>query len=129
MTPAPLPFPPVRRNWSRAWSYFTRASRLKCSHCGTKPMFIPLRQTRSLRDWFTPLDGCPRCGYAYEREVGYFLMAIWAVGYGFGSLFGLAIYLTLETYFDVSIATVLIATLLPVFAFAILFARDRKSVV
>lgn len=90
-------------------------------------MFIPLRRTRSLHDWFTPLDGCPRCGYAYEREIGYFLMAIWAVGYGFGSLFGLAVYLTLETYYKVSLPTIMIATILPVVVFALLFARHAKA--
>ncbi len=122
--------PSEPRPWSmgrRAWRYFVRASRLSCPHCGTKPMFIPLRQTRSLHDWFTPLDGCPRCGYAYEREIGYFLMAIWAIGYGFGSMFGLTIYLILETYYDVSMTTLLLATLLPVFIFALGFARHAKA--
>jgi hypothetical protein len=51
-------------------------------------MFVPVARTRSLRDWFAPLDGCPRCGYAYDREDGYFLMATWGVHYftiaGFG---------------------------------------------
>ena len=54
---------------------------------------------RSLRDWFTPLDGCPRCGYPYEREPGYYLMSIWAINYGVGSIVGLAIYGLLEWKF------------------------------
>lgn len=90
-------------------------------------MFVPFLQTRSLHDWFTPLDGCPRCGYAYERELGYFLMAIWAVGYGFGALFGLAIYLYLETHYQLSIATLLGATLAPTFVFVMFFARHAKA--
>ena len=90
-------------------------------------MFIPLTKTRSLTDWFTPLDGCPRCGYAYEREIGYFLLAIWAIGYGCGSMLGLAIYLVLETYYSVSITTLLLATLVPVFLFAMAFARHAKA--
>lgn len=121
--PAPAPWSAGRR----AWRYFARASRLSCPHCGTMPMFVPLRDTRSLSEWFTPLDGCPRCGYAYEREMGYFLLAIWAVGYGFGSLLGLVIYLVLETYYDVSMTTLLLATLLPVFCFAMGFARHAKA--
>lgn len=127
---AALPPVPDLRPWSarrRAWRYFVRASRLSCPHCGTKLMFIPLRETRGLRDWFTPLDGCPRCGYAYEREIGYFLLAIWAIGYGCGSLLGLAIYLILETYYDVSMTALLVATLLPVFVFAMAFARHAKA--
>jgi len=111
----------------RLWLYFSRASRLRCPHCGSKPMFVPLRQTRSLHDWLTPLDGCPLCGYAFEREVGYFLMAIWAVGYGFGALLGLAIYLYLEVNFRLSITTLLIATLAPVLVFGVLFARHAKA--
>ncbi len=111
----------------RLWLYFSRASLLRCPHCGTKPMFVPLRRTRSLHDWFTPLDGCPRCGYAYEREIGYFLMAIWAVGYGFGALFGLGIYLYLEVNYRFSIATLLAGTLAPVFIFVLLFARHAKA--
>ncbi|MDB5295711.1 MAG: hypothetical protein JWO31_1694 [Phycisphaerales bacterium] len=55
------------------------------------PVFRPLRRTRSLYDWFTPLDGCPRCGYAYEREDGYFLMAVWGVQYGVVALVGLGL--------------------------------------
>jgi hypothetical protein len=111
----------------RLWLYFSRASRLRCPHCGTKPMFIPLRRTRSLHDWLTPLDGCPRCGYAYEREIGYFLMAIWAVGYGFGTLFGLAVYLYLEVNYHFSISMLLISTLVPVFVFVLFFARHAKA--
>jgi uncharacterized protein (DUF983 family) len=53
------------------------------------PVFVPLRQVRSLFDWFTPLDGCPRCGYAYEREQGYFLLSIWGLNYGVVAALGL----------------------------------------
>ena len=75
----------------RAWTYFYRSCRLRCVECGTRPIFTPLLKIRSLRDYFTPLDGCPRCGYAYERETGYFLLAIWMINYGFGSLAGIEI--------------------------------------
>jgi len=64
------------------WTSLRRALRLRCPECGISPIFTPWRDTRSLFDWFTPLDGCPRCGYAYQREEGYFLLATWGVNYG-----------------------------------------------
>lgn len=82
---------------------------------------------RSLRDWFTPLDGCPRCGYPYEREPGYYLMSIWAINYGAGSLLGLAIYGFLEWKFDLSVEGLLVAVLAPVFFFSLFFARHAKA--
>ena len=47
-------------------------------------------------DWFTPLDGCPRCGYAYQREEGYFLLATWGVNYGVVAGSALIISMTFE---------------------------------
>lgn len=111
----------------KAWQFFWRALMLRCPLCGQKPIFVPLWKTRSLRDWFSPLDGCPRCGYAYEREPGYFLMAVWAVGYGFGSVLGIAIYVILEWFFDLPLWQLLAAVLVPVLLFNILFARHAKA--
>lgn len=74
-----------------------------------------------------PLDGCPRCGYAYDREPGYFLLAIWAVNYGVASILGLAIYLTLELAFDLPLVTLIIAVLAPIPVFNVLFARHAKA--
>jgi uncharacterized protein (DUF983 family) len=79
--------PPSARRFIR------RALHLRCPECGVSRVFVPLRQVRNLFDWFTPLDGCPRCGYAYEREPGYFLLAVWGVNYGvvggLGAMLGL----------------------------------------
>ncbi|MFZ4776940.1 MAG: hypothetical protein ACOYM3_16345 [Terrimicrobiaceae bacterium] len=111
----------------KAWLYFTRALRLRCPECGKSPVFVPLTRLRSLRDWFTPLDGCPRCGYAYERETGYFLLAIWAVNYGCGSLLGISIYLGLETFFTLPLPELLSWVIAPVVVFNLLFARHSKS--
>ncbi len=111
----------------RAWLYFVRALALKCPECGTKPLFIPIRQVRSFRDWFTPLDGCPRCGYAYERETGYFLLAIWAVNYGFGCIVGLVLYAVLEIFFHLELRTLLLAVITPILFVNLLFARHAKS--
>src|SRR4051812_50019660 len=68
--------------FSGAWTYIMRALRLRCPECGHARIFKPWRQTRSLDDWFRPLHGCPHCDYAYEREPGYFLLAIWGLNYG-----------------------------------------------
>ena len=111
----------------RAVRFFLRALVLKCPECGVKPMFVPLARVRSLHDWFTPLDGCPRCGYAYERETGYFLLAIWMINYGVGSLLGIGIYLVLELRYHLDLRTLLIAVISPVVLFNILFARHSKA--
>jgi hypothetical protein len=111
----------------RAFTYFFRSCHLQCVECGTKPIFTPLLKIRSLSDYFAPLDGCPRCGYAYERETGYFLLAIWAINYGFGSLAGIALYFYLEFNYKLPLPTLLASVVLPVVAFNILFARHAKA--
>jgi len=111
----------------RLWRFFLRAMALKCPECGSKPLFIPWYRVRSLHDWFTPLDGCPRCGYAYERETGYFLLAIWGINYGVGSLMGIVLYLIMELYFHFSLRTMLISVITPIVLFNIFFARHAKS--
>ena len=118
-----LPSPSFRK----AWIYLGRALMLRCPTCGKSPIFAPLKKTRSLRDWFTPLDGCPRCGYAYEREPGYFLMSIWAINYGAGSLLGIAIYLFLDYRYTLPIWILIGLVMSPIVCFNILFARHAKS--
>ena len=71
------------RSVGQAFRYLGRAMLLKCPVCGTRPIFIPWWRVRSFHDWFTPLDGCPRCGYPYEREPGYFLLAVFGFNPGF----------------------------------------------
>lgn len=110
-----------------ALTYLGRALRLRCPVCGEKPIFVPVTKVRRIHDWFTPLDGCPRCGYPYEREPGYFLMSIWAINYGFGSIVGLIIYGVLEWKFELPVWQLLAAVLIPVFLFSIFFARHSKS--
>jgi hypothetical protein len=90
-------------------------------------MFVPLRRVRSVHDWLTPLDGCPRCGYPYEREPGYFLMSIWALNYGIASVLGLIIYGVLEWFLDLPIDHLLAWVLGPVLVFSVLFARHSKA--
>ncbi len=90
-------------------------------------MFVRWQRVRRLRDWFTPLDGCPRCGYPYDREPGYFLMAIWALNYGFGSVVGLILYGSLEWFFDLPVWTLILAVIAPTVIFSVFFARHSKS--
>ncbi|MBE7209788.1 MAG: DUF983 domain-containing protein [Gluconacetobacter diazotrophicus] len=83
------------RSVGQAWKYFWRAMLLKCPVCGTRPIFIPWYRVRSFHDWFTPLDGCPRCGYPYEREPGYFLLAVFGFNPGFAVFVATALFVYL----------------------------------
>jgi uncharacterized protein (DUF983 family) len=111
----------------KALLYLARAALLRCPVCGVSPIFHRLRHTRSLNDWFTPLDGCPRCGYPYEREPGYFLASVWIINYGLGSLLGIFIYVILEVFVHPPFRTMLAAVIGPVFCFNLLFARHAKA--
>lgn len=113
--------------FGKAVRYLGRAMILRCPVCGKSRIFAPVGRTRSLHDWFTPLDGCPRCGYPYEREPGYFLASTWLINYGAGSVLGILIYLVLEFTVHPPIGTLLPAVLLPILCFNILFARHSKA--
>jgi len=95
---------------------------LTCPECGLSPIFVPLKQVRNLKDWVCPLEGCSRCGYAYEREPGYFLISTWAFNYGVIGALGLAIVFLIKS--QTLALAVLIATL-PLLNF--LFIRHSKS--
>ena len=112
----------------RSWRFFWRALRLRCPECGASPIFLPLTRTRSWHDWSTPLSGCPRCAYAYEREPGYFLPAIWVVHvftvFGFGLVLGLA----LDTWFRVPLGWLVVTVCVPMLIFALAFVRHAKAI-
>jgi uncharacterized protein (DUF983 family) len=74
-----------------------------------------------------PLDGCPECGYPFEREPGYFLMSIFAVNYGVGAMLGLILYLVFEYGFHLPIWLTLILTVTPMPIFNVWFARHSKA--
>jgi len=116
-----------KRSWARALDYLRRALRLRCPVCGISPLFPPLARTHHAHDWFTPLDGCPRCGYPYDREPGYFLLAIWAINYGVAALLGLTLYFLFEWFFDWPVWTLMAAVIGPVVLFNLLFARHAKA--
>lgn len=111
----------------KALRYLGRALLLRCPVCGKTPIFPSLRSLRNLRDWFTPLDGCPRCGYPYEREPGYFLVSVWIINYGAGSILGIIIYVVFEFLAHPPIGQLIAAVVAPVFFFNLLFARHSKA--
>ena len=114
-----------------AFAYLGRAMLLRCPVCGTRPIFLPLRRVRNLDDWFTPLDGCPRCGYPYEREPGYFLLAIFGFNLGFAVFVGITVF-TIIAATD-HIATMptwelMAKTVLPIPFLNLLISRHCKAV-
>ena len=112
----------------RALDFLWRATWWKCPVCGTEPMFPALSRTRSLSDWLTPLDGCPHCGYAYDREPGYFLWSVWALGYIVSAAVGIGMYVYLQIWHsDWSFTATLVAVVLPLPFINLLFARHAKS--
>jgi uncharacterized protein (DUF983 family) len=116
-----------RRSAGKAAAYLARAARLRCPVCGESPMFKPLAVTRSLPDWMTPLSGCARCRYDYERESGYFLLATWAFGYGATCVLGLGIWLATSLFLHLTLVGTLLVVLLPLPVFSILFVRHAKA--
>jgi uncharacterized protein (DUF983 family) len=112
----------------RLWTFLKRALKLRCPECGRHPLFVPLRKVRSLFNWFYPLDGCPHCGYAYEREEGYFLLATWVVNYGVTGAIGLATGLILQSYTQVGFWPIVCTLLLLMPLISVLFARHAKAI-
>jgi len=115
------------RTVRKAWLYLKRSLFCRCPTCGDKPIFAAVKETRSLRDWFTPLDGCPKCGYAYEREPGYFLLAIWGVNYGVIGLGGMSAYFILRACTDLRPMVLFLLCVMPAPFLSVLFARHAKS--
>ena len=91
------------------------------------PVFVSAGKTRSVRDWVTPLDGCPRCGYAYERESGYFLIAIWGIHYFTVTGLGLAAGLVIDALVPMPLWLLVVVTAIPTVAFGFFFSRYAKS--
>jgi uncharacterized protein (DUF983 family) len=112
---------------AKAGAYLARATRLLCPVCGRTPIFPRAISVRRLWDWCNPFDGCPRCGYAFEREPGYFMMAVWAVNCGSASLLGMLIYVFLELNFALPAYVTVPAVVAPVVLFNLLFIRHSKA--
>jgi len=115
------------RTLGKALLYGRRALALRCPTCGITPLFLSWKKVGSLSDWFSPGDGCPSCGYAFEREPGYFLLAIWGVNYGVVALGGMALYFALRFWTEWSPLLIFCLTVLPAPLLSILLARHAKS--
>lgn len=116
--------------WRNAGRYVRRALALDCPVCGTKPIFKTWRRVRSFYDWFTPLDGCPRCGYPYEREPGYFLLAVFGFNFGIGTTLGIGSFICLAAWGDAAntpMWVLLLTTALPIPLINLLIARHMKA--
>jgi uncharacterized protein (DUF983 family) len=112
---------------SKAILYLRRAAALRCPTCGESPLFAPWRSVRSFSAWLSPLDGCPRCRYRYEREPGYFLLAIWAFNYGFVAVLALVAYFLLASFGNLSLTALLLCLLVPMPFVSLLVARHAKA--
>jgi uncharacterized protein (DUF983 family) len=112
----------------RSWRFLLRALRLRCPECGASPIFRPITQTRSWHHWATPLSGCPRCDYAYEREPGYFLPAIWVVHVFTVFGFGLVLGLSLDVWLHVPLGLLVVTVCVPMLLFALAFVRHAKAI-
>jgi len=113
---------------ANAAAYLGRAMRLRCPVCGEHPIFPGWRRTRGLRQWLTPLEGCPRCRYRYDREPGYFLLATWVFDYAAVGGAALAAWFLLATLTDLPLVPLLLVLLLPMPVASILIARHAKAV-
>jgi uncharacterized protein (DUF983 family) len=54
------------RGWRRLRVLLGRALARRCPQCGAPGIF---------RNWWSLREACPRCGYRFDREEGYFLGA------------------------------------------------------
>jgi len=82
---------------------------------------------RSLSTWLTPLEGCGRCRYRYERESGYFLLATWAFNYLFVGGLALAGWFAIATWGRLSLAATLLLILVPMPFVSLLVVRHAKA--
>ena len=67
MTDGPAATAPGTDRATRLRGLF-RAARLRCPRCGDGPLF---------RGWFRMHESCPRCGFSYAREPGFYLGSIY----------------------------------------------------
>ena len=118
------------RSFGQALRFLGRAAVLRCPVCGTRPIFLRVRRVRSIDDWFRPLDGCPRCGYPYEREPGYFLLAIFGFNFGFAVCVGIAAFVALAEFGKmetISTWEMFAVTVLPIPLINLAIARHAKA--
>jgi len=115
-------------DFQRAKLYFSRAMRLKCPECGVSPLFVPLKKTRSVDDLLMTLDGCPRCGYAYTRENGYWLIATWVINYGIVGGLGLLLAIWVNWMWAPPLWKIWVFIVAPLPVFSLAIARHCKAI-
>lgn len=90
-------------------------------------MFVRARDVRSLRDWFQPVERCEVDNFNFEREPGFYLLAIWAIDYVVAAAAGAIALVVMLTVFDASnvqVVSVMVASLLVA---GLLAARKAKA--
>jgi hypothetical protein len=91
-------------------------------------LFPPLSRVESISDWFAMLPGCPRCDYAYQREPGYFLFALWMINFTLVAIFGVSLLLLLDYLFpNLSTAQLIFFTLVPLWVLGILSLAHQSQ--
>ena len=101
----------------RFWKLLGRALRLKCPLCGRGRLF---------RSWLGMHRECPHCGVKFEREPGFFLGSIY-INYGLTSLIVAIAYPVLLFKYRYPKQPLLVAGLVFVLLFPILFFRHSRS--
>lgn len=102
---AVLPNPALRNlppsGWPRLRTLVGRALMRHCPECGYNHIFA---------NWFTIKDACPRCGYVFAREGGYFLgaYAVNLVAAEFITVFLLVLFLIKTDYHWVTLELIFI---------------------
>ena len=96
-----------------------RALLLRCLRCGGGGIF---------RRWLTLTERCPRCGYSFDREEGYWIGAL-IVNTGATQLLFFAVFLggMWWTWPDVPWNWLLVASLATIGAFPLLFYPWAKT--
>ena len=102
--------------------------RLRCPECGVSPVFVPLKRTRNFTDLIHPLDGCPRCGYAYTRENGYWLLATWVINYTLVAGVGLTAGILIDSWYHWPLWKTGLVVFGPMPLLSLALARHAKSV-
>ena len=121
--PSSEALPPLKK----AWLFFWRAARWQCPVCGRAPLYRSVGEMRNFNDWLETLPGCPHCDYTYDRESGYFMLALWSLDYGVAAIFGIGLLLILLNFFTLSTGQLLLWTMVPTFIFALLIVRHAKA--
>jgi uncharacterized protein (DUF983 family) len=101
---------------------------LRCPECGISQVFVPLTRMRRPGDLIHPLDGCPRCGYAYQRENGYWLLATWVFNYTLVAGLGLTAGILIDSYLDWPLWKTCVVVFSPMPILSLALARHAKSV-